>query len=159
MSELEPLSLHVNGLQVDDLVESRLSLADFVRDQLGLTGTHVGCEEGVCGACTVLLDGLPIRSCLLFAEQADGCSVLTIEGIGHPDCLHPLQRAFRECHSFQCGFCTPGFVMSAYALLAANAAPSDAEIKDAMSSNLCRCTGYQSILAGVRRAVELGADG
>jgi carbon-monoxide dehydrogenase small subunit len=148
----------VNGVEHQGTVVSRATLADFLREDLELTGTHVACEHGVCGACTVLVDGDAIRACLLFAVQADGAEILTIEGLERDGELHPLQASLRECHSFQCGFCTPGFVMSAYALLR-DGAPAidgaertDAEWREALAGNLCRCTGYQSIVEGVKRA-------
>jgi carbon-monoxide dehydrogenase small subunit len=146
------ITLTVNGTRRDASVESRTSLADLLREPLGLTGTHLACEHGVCGACTVLLDGEPVRSCLLLGVQADGHQVETIEGVGSPDALHPLQQAFRDTHAFQCGFCTPGFLMTAVALLRENPSPSEAEVREALSGNICRCTGYESIVCGVLRA-------
>jgi aerobic carbon-monoxide dehydrogenase small subunit len=141
----------VNGRVREAYVEPRLTLADFVRERCGLTGTHLGCEHGVCGACTVLVDGDAVRSCLLFAVQADGCEVTTVEGIAAPDgTLSPVQAALRECHGLQCGFCTPGFVLSITALLRDNPAPTDDEIREGLSGNLCRCTGYQGIIRAVR---------
>jgi carbon-monoxide dehydrogenase small subunit len=139
-------------------VTARRLLSDYLRHDLGLTGTHVGCEHGVCGCCTVLLDGTPVRSCLLLAVQADGHEVTTVEGLA-PDgaSLHPVQRAFHECHGLQCGFCTPGFLMAVIGLLAANPSPSDDEITEGIAGNLCRCTGYASIRRAVRRAAELTA--
>ncbi|HEX4490242.1 MAG TPA: (2Fe-2S)-binding protein [Acidimicrobiia bacterium] len=135
-------------------VEDRKTLADFLRDDCGLTGTHLGCEHGVCGACTVLLDGDAVRACLLFAVQADGRSVTTVEGMAPPGELSPVQQAFRDCHGLQCGFCTPGFVVSVTAFLAENPTPTDAEIRDALSGNLCRCTGYQGIVRAVEQAAR-----
>jgi carbon-monoxide dehydrogenase small subunit len=129
-----------------------MTLADFLREKLHLTGTHLGCEHGVCGACTVLFDGAAIRSCLMLAVQADGHEVLTVEGLSDGDTLHPVQQAFRESHSFQCGFCTPGFVMSTVALLADNPDITEAEVRETLSGNICRCTGYESIVDGVLRA-------
>lgn len=146
------IELSVNGERHSGLAETRTSLADFLRHGLGLTGTHVGCEHGVCGACTVLVDGSPTRSCLMLAVQADGTEVATIEGLQSDGELHPLQEAFRDNHSFQCGFCTPGFMMTALALLRENPDPSDEEIREGLAWNTCRCTGYQSIVDGVRRA-------
>jgi aerobic carbon-monoxide dehydrogenase small subunit len=147
--------LVVNDQPRTAAVEPRRTLADFLRDECELTGTHLGCEHGVCGACTVLLDGLAVRSCLMFAVQAEGCVIQTIEGVAQPDgTFHPLQAAMRERHSFQCGFCTPGFVMTALEFLRDNPEPTDAEIRTAMSGSLCRCTGYASILAGVKLAAE-----
>jgi len=146
------ITLTVNGTRRDASVESRTSLADLLREPLGLTGTHLACEHGVCGACTVLLDGEPVRSCLLLGVQADGHQVETIEGVGWPDALHPLQQALRDTHAFQCGFCTPGFLMTAVALLRENPSPSETEVREALSGNICRCTGYESIVRGVLRA-------
>ncbi len=146
------ITLTVNGTRRDASVESRMSLADLLREPLGLTGTHLACEHGVCGACTVLLDGEPVRSCLLLGVQADGHQVETIEGVGSPDALHPLQQALRDTHAFQCGFCTPGFLMTAVALLRENPSPSETEVREALSGNICRCTGYESIVRGVLRA-------
>jgi aerobic-type carbon monoxide dehydrogenase small subunit (CoxS/CutS family) len=149
------VELTVNGQARSATVETRRSLADLLRYDLGLTGTHLGCEHGVCGACTVLVDGEPVRSCLMLAVQARHCEVTTVEGLGSLQSLHPLQQAMWDSHSFQCGFCTPGFLMAAVALLAENPAPTEAEIREALSGNLCRCTGYQSIVDGV----TLGAAG
>jgi carbon-monoxide dehydrogenase small subunit len=147
------ITLTVNGERHRGRAESRKTLADFLREDCALTGTHLGCEHGVCGACTILLDGAAVRSCLMFAVQADGADVTTIEGIGPADgTLGPVQDAFREEHGLQCGFCTPGFVVTVEALLRENAAPTDDEITDALSGNLCRCTGYQGIVRAVRRA-------
>src|SRR5437867_11279370 len=136
----------VNGIQYERDVEPRLLLSDFLRDQLGLTGTHVGCEHGVCGACTVLLDGEPVRSCLMLAVQADGAQITTVEGLA-PDAahLHPVQEAFRQEHGLQCGFCTPGFLMTTVALLREDPDPSEEAIRTGLAGNLCRCTGYQNI--------------
>jgi carbon-monoxide dehydrogenase small subunit len=145
----------VNGERRRGVVEPRLTLADFLREQCALTGTHLGCEHGVCGACTVLLDGEAVRSCLLFAVQANGGEVTTIEGLGGPDgALSPVQEAFRAEHGLQCGFCTPGFVVSVTALLEENPDPSEPEIREALSGNLCRCTGYQGIVRAVQRAAN-----
>ena len=143
----------VNGTPFEREVEPRRLLADFLREDLDLTGTHVGCEHGVCGACTVLLDGDSARSCLTLAVQADGAEVETVEGLGTMDALHPLQRAFREHHALQCGFCTPGMLMTALDLLRKHPSPNDAEIRDGLSGNLCRCTGYEHIVRAVRAAV------
>lgn len=150
----ERIELTVNGQRHEAQAEARTTLADFLRDHLRLTGTHVGCEHGVCGACTVLLDGEAVRSCLMLAVQARGHEVTTIEGLADGDTLHPLQQAFRESFGFQCGFCTPGFVMASKALLDENPHPSEAEVRDALSGNICRCTGYQSIVEGVLLAAE-----
>jgi carbon-monoxide dehydrogenase small subunit len=149
-----PLRLTVNGRPVADEVEPRLLLADFLRDRLGLTGTHLGCEHGVCGACTVLLDGEPVRSCLLLAVQADGHDVTTVEGLGDPEDLHPVQAAFQALHGLQCGFCTPGFVVTAVHLLHENPRPTRDEVREALSGNICRCTGYQQIVDAVLAAAE-----
>jgi carbon-monoxide dehydrogenase small subunit len=150
--ELHAVSVSVNGSRHDREVPARLLLSDFVRHELGLHGTHVGCEHGVCGACTVLLDGAAVRSCLLLAVQAHGAELTTIEGIGTPDRLHPIQAAFRSEHALQCGFCTPGFVVSLMEFLRDNPAPAEEEIREALGGNLCRCTGYQQIVAAVRVA-------
>jgi aerobic-type carbon monoxide dehydrogenase small subunit (CoxS/CutS family) len=140
----------VNGVAYEREVEPRLLLSDFLRHTLGLTGTHVGCEHGVCGACTVLVDGDSARACLMFAVQADGLSIDTVEGIGEVDALAPLQEAFREHHALQCGFCTPGMLMTAHDLLQKYPLADDGEIRDGLSGNLCRCTGYQHIVAALR---------
>jgi carbon-monoxide dehydrogenase small subunit len=145
----------VNGTRHEREVEPRMLLSDFIRHELGLTGTHVGCEHGVCGACTILLDGLPVRSCLLFAPQANGCELATVEGLAPaPGKLHPLQEAFREAHGLQCGYCTPGILMTMKAFLAENPHPTEGEVREALSGNLCRCTGYQHIVDAVLLAVE-----
>jgi carbon-monoxide dehydrogenase small subunit len=148
------ISVTVNGLQHERTVEPRLLLSDFLRHDLGLTGTHVGCEHGVCGACTVLFDGQPVRSCLMFAVQANGHEVTTVEALGTPDDLHPLQEAFRETHALQCGFCTPGFLMTLVPFLEENPNPTEEEIREAISGNLCRCTGYHNIVDAVHLAAE-----
>ena len=151
------VSLTVNGRAVEREVAPRRSLADFLREDLGLTGTHVGCEHGVCGACTVLLDGHPVRSCLLFAVQLDGAAVTTIEGLTPAEGLSPLQEAFRECHALQCGFCTPGMIVVSHELLARTPAPTAGEIREALAGNLCMCTGYVNIVRAVERAARAGA--
>ena len=156
---LEIVTLTVNGRERQGAAEPRRTLVDFLREDLELTGTHIGCEHGVCGACTVLVDGEPVRSCLMLAVQARGAAVTTIEGLERDGQLHPLQEAFRRCLSFQCGFCTPGFVMSALALLEEGRDLSDEELRHELSGNLCRCTGYQSIVDGVRLAQELVREG
>jgi carbon-monoxide dehydrogenase small subunit len=156
VAERISIALKVNGLERAATVEPRRSLVDFIRHDLGLVGTHVGCEHGVCGACTVLLDGRTVRSCLLFAAQADGSEVTTIEGIGTDEALHPLQQAFRQYHALQCGFCTPGMILAAIELLRDNADPSDEEIRVALSGNLCMCTGYVNIVRAVRAAAQNG---
>jgi carbon-monoxide dehydrogenase small subunit len=150
------VSIEINGRPYEGTVEPRLLLSDFIRHEAHLTGTSVGCEHGVCGACTVQLDGEPIRSCLMLAVQADGRSVRTVEGLAPPDGdLHPLQQAFHETHALQCGFCTPGFLMTVEAFLAAEPAElDDAAIRAALAGNLCRCTGYQNIVEAVRLAAE-----
>jgi aerobic carbon-monoxide dehydrogenase small subunit len=154
------VSLSVNGRRYTRSVEPRLLLTDFLRHELRLTGTHVGCEHGVCGACTVLVDGQPARACLMFAVQADGAEIMTVEGLAPgPDTLHPIQEAFWEAHGLQCGFCTPGFLITSLALLRDTPRPSDAQIRAALSGNLCRCTGYQNIVNAVQLAAErLAAD-
>ncbi|MBW8877306.1 MAG: (2Fe-2S)-binding protein [Acidobacteria bacterium] len=155
MSGLYKVSVTVNGQAYEREVEPRLLLSDFLRHDLGLTGTHVGCEHGVCGACTVLFDGEPVRSCILLAVQADGHAVTTVEALSpNPDQLHPLQQAFWESHGLQCGFCTPGFLMTLLPFLEENADPSEEEIRHAISGNLCRCTGYQHIVDAVKLAAE-----
>ena len=151
VSELE-VRVAVNGVLYSAHVEARCTLADFLRDDLGLTGTHVGCEHGVCGACTVLLDDVPVRSCLTFAVQANGARITTVEGLARDGRLHPLQAEFKAHHALQCGFCTPGFLMSAVALLKDNPDPDENEIRRALSGNLCRCTGYQFIVDAIRAA-------
>jgi len=150
------VSFTVNGTDQAVTVEARRTLSDVIREDVGLTGTHLGCEHGVCGACTVLVDGEPARSCLMLAGQADGADITTIEGLARADgSLHPIQQAMMDAHGFQCAFCSPGFLMSAVALLEENPDPTTAEIREELSGNLCRCTGYQSIVAGVERAVEI----
>ncbi|HEY1409074.1 MAG TPA: (2Fe-2S)-binding protein [Promineifilum sp.] len=148
------IALTVNGMPYEAEVEARLLLCDFLRHDLGLTGTHVGCEQGVCGACTVLFNGEPVRSCLMLAVQADGNELHTVEGLGTPDDLHPLQKAFHEAHGLQCGFCTPGILMTLLPFLQAHPNPSEEEIRVAISGNLCRCTGYQHIVDAARIAAE-----
>jgi carbon-monoxide dehydrogenase small subunit len=150
---LHSISLTVNGVREERAVEARLLLSDFLRHELGLTGTHVGCEHGVCGACTVVLDGQPVRSCLMFAVQADGSRITTVEGLGSPAALHPLQQAFHEAHALQCGFCTPGFLLTLVPWLAEHPDPTEDQIRDALGGNLCRCTGYANIVTAVRRFV------
>ena len=155
MSDRVPIQVTVNGQRHEGAVEPRLLLSDFLRQDLGLTGTHVGCEHGVCGACTVLLDGDAVRSCLMLAVQADGHDVTTVEGLtpaGAGDALHPLQTAFHETHALQCGFCTPGILMTLIPFLQDHPAPDEREIREALAGNLCRCTGYQNIVEAVRLA-------
>jgi aerobic-type carbon monoxide dehydrogenase small subunit (CoxS/CutS family) len=154
------ISLTVNSTRYERTVEPRLLLSDFLRHELGLTGTHVGCEHGVCGACTVLLDGDAVRSCLLFAVQADGHAIATVEGLAPaPDALNPLQAAFRESHGLQCGFCTPGILMSMTAFLRDQPAPDERQIREALSGHLCRCTGYRHIVDAVQLAATRAAGG
>ncbi len=148
------ISVRVNGKEHGRTVPVRLLLSDFLRTDLCLTGTHLGCEHGVCGCCTILFDGEPVRSCLMFAIQADGHEVTTVEGLASNGKLHPLQHAFREEHALQCGFCTPGFLMTLIPFLERNQDPSPTEIREALSGNLCRCTGYQNIVKAVLRAVS-----
>jgi carbon-monoxide dehydrogenase small subunit len=148
------VAMTVNGTEVTLAVPPRMHLADALREQLGLTGTHLGCEHGVCGMCTVLVDGEAARACLLFAVQCEGADIVTVEGLGTPDDQHPLQQAFSAHHGLQCGFCTPGFVVSVTALLHDNPRPTDDELRDGLSGNLCRCTGYQGIIAAARMAAD-----
>lgn len=149
-----PITVMVNDKEYTRDVEPRLLLSDFLRHELGLTGTHVGCEHGVCGACTVLLNGRSVRSCLMFAIQAQNQTVETVESLGTPNNLHPLQQAFWEAHGLQCGFCTPGFLMTLVPFLQENPRPTEAEIREAISGNLCRCTGYQHIVEAVKLAAQ-----
>jgi carbon-monoxide dehydrogenase small subunit len=159
VTEAQRVRLTVNGTVYEREVEPRLLLSDFLRHELGLTGTHVGCEHGVCGACTVLLEGEAVRSCLLFAVQADGATISTVEGLGEDaEHLHPLQEAFWEAHGLQCGFCTPGILMTMSAFLKRNPRPSEPEVRRALSGNLCRCTGYQHIVDAVMLAAEKSAS-
>ncbi len=155
--DLHQVTLRVNGTTRQLRVPARRLLSDALRHDLRLTGTHVGCEHGVCGCCTVLLDGAPVRSCLMFAVSAEGHELTTVEGLtpDGSDALHPIQRAFQECHGLQCGFCTPGFVMSIAGLLADNPDPDEDDIVEGISGNLCRCTGYRNIIRAVQRASEL----
>jgi carbon-monoxide dehydrogenase small subunit len=150
MIDQHSIKLSVNGVVYERSVESRMLLSDFLRRTLMLTGTHVGCEHGVCGACTILLDGDSVRSCLMLAVQADGCCIETVESLGSPDNLGPLQASFREHHALQCGFCTPGMLMTCTDMLRKYALETDVEIRHALSGNLCRCTGYGHIVAAVR---------
>lgn len=142
----------VNGRKYRETVEPRLLLSDFLRDNLGLTGTHVGCEHGVCGACTIIVNGDSVRSCLTLAVRADGAEITTVEGLGAPDALNALQAQFRENHGLQCGFCTPGMLMTGMDLLRKHPLATDEEIREGLSGNLCRCTGYQNIVAAIRAA-------
>jgi carbon-monoxide dehydrogenase small subunit len=152
--ERRDLRVRVNGVTHEASVEPRLTLVDFLRGELGLGGVHVGCEHGVCGACTVLIDGRAARSCIMLAVQADGAEITTVEGLSQDGSLHPVQQAFLESHGLQCGFCTPGFIMSICELLEENKSPSDDEIKETLGGNLCRCTGYENIINAVRLAAE-----
>jgi aerobic-type carbon monoxide dehydrogenase small subunit (CoxS/CutS family) len=152
MSDVHLIALTVNGVHEEVAVEARRTLADVLRHDLGHTGTHLGCEHGICGACTVLVDGEPTRACLVFGVQADDCEVETVEGLARDGELNPLQEAFSAHHALQCGFCTPGFLMLATALLRENPDPTDDEIREAMASNICRCTGYQSIIDAIAEA-------
>jgi aerobic carbon-monoxide dehydrogenase small subunit len=159
---VHPISVTVNGRSVERTVESRLLLSDFLRHDLELTGTHVGCEHGVCGACTVLVDGEAARSCLMFAVQTDGCEVETVESLSakqiprsaQDDILHPIQQAFTEAHALQCGFCTPGILMTLVPFLRDHPSPTEDEIREALSGNLCRCTGYQNMITAVKAAAK-----
>jgi carbon-monoxide dehydrogenase small subunit len=151
-----PVRVSVNGVSTEATVEPRLTLADYLRENCGLTGTHLGCEHGACGACTVLVDGQAVRACLMFAVQANGSEVTTVEGIAGEDGeLSPIQSTMRDCHGLQCGFCTPGFVVSITALLRDNPKPTDEEVREGLSGNFCRCTGYQGIVNAVHRAAEM----
>jgi len=154
-TETHDISVTVNGTPYRRSVEARLLLSDFLRHDLLLAGTHVGCEHGVCGACTVIFDGVAVRSCLMFAAQADGHTIETVEGLA-PDRehLHPLQESMRDCHGLQCGYCTPGILMTMKAFLAETPAPDEAQIREALSGNLCRCTGYQHIVEAMKLAAE-----
>lgn len=154
MDNLMSVTVTVNGTDYQRSVEPRLLLSDFLRHELGLTGTHVGCEHGVCGTCTVMFDGQAVRSCLMFAVQADGHQILTVEGLGSVDQLHPLQQAFRDAHALQCAFCTPGFLTTLVPFLEENPHPTEDEIREAIAGNLCRCTGYQNIVEAVKLAAE-----
>lgn len=155
MTRSIPITVTVNEKQYKREVESRLLLSDFLRHELGLTGTHVGCEHGVCGACTILFDGESMRSCLIFAVQADGHKITTVEGLtGDKDDLHPIQQAFWEAHGLQCGYCTPGILMTLVPFLKENPDPTEHEIRHALSGNLCRCTGYQHIVDAVKLAAQ-----
>jgi carbon-monoxide dehydrogenase small subunit len=152
MSDKTDITLNINGRDHAISVESRRTLADAIREECGQTGTHIGCEHGVCGACTVLVNGEPVRSCLMFAQQAAGKPIRTVEGLANGDEMHPMQRAFMENHGLQCGFCTPGFLMLAVGVLEKEPDITDEDLVDVLSSNLCRCTGYQNIIKAVRAA-------
>ena len=154
MSDLVEISVTVNGQRFERSVEPRLLLVDFIRHDLGFTGTHVGCEHGVCGTCTILFDGEPVRSCLMFAVQANGHEIRTVESLGTPDNLHPLQEAFREKHALQCGYCTPGFLITLSHYLERHPKPDEEEIREAMGGHICRCTGYENIVEAVKYASD-----
>ena len=154
MTDRHTISVKVNGVAYERDVESRLLLGDFLREHLNLTGTHFGCEHGVCGACTVLLNGQSIRSCLMFAVQVDGCEITTVEGLGDPEHMHPLQQSFWDNHGLQCGFCTAGMLMTAFDLIRNYSLETDDDIRLGLSGNICRCTGYQNIVTAVREAVK-----
>ncbi|MFQ5890291.1 MAG: (2Fe-2S)-binding protein [Gemmatimonadota bacterium] len=159
MADTKEIRVTVNGRSYEAAVQPRMLLAHFLRDELGLTGTHIGCDTTSCGACTVLLNGTPIKSCTLFAVQTDGQELMTVEGLESNGELHPVQSGFREEHGLQCGFCTPGMMMVGYALLHRSPSPSEAEIRRAISGNLCRCTGYQNIVKSIRHAAAKLAEG
>ena len=152
MTAKQVIKVTVNGRNYERLVEVRMTLADFIRQELDLTGTHLGCEHGVCGACTIFMNGEAVRSCLMLAVQADGAELRTVESLAQGDELHPLQRAFQNRHALQCGFCTPGFLMTALAFLKDNPMPAREEVRDAISGNICRCTGYQPIIDAILEA-------
>lgn len=154
MAQLLHVRVRINDMVYERSVEARKLLVDFIRDEIGLTGTHIGCEHGVCGACTVLLNGEPSQACLLFAVQADGTEIVTVEGLGREGSMHPLQEAFTAAHGLQCGFCTPGMLMSAAYLLKNNPDPSETDIRLAISGNICRCTGYVNIVKAVQLAAQ-----
>lgn len=158
MDEPQKIRLVVNGKEVERMVEPRMLLVDFLRSTLGLTGTHAGCEHGVCGACTIIVDGDSVRSCLMLAVQADGCELRTVESLGGMDQLNPLQQAFHACHALQCGFCTPGMLMTCTDMLEKYPLASDEQIRDGLSGNLCRCTGYVNIVEAVRRVRDAMAE-
>lgn len=156
---LRPITLRINGATYMGHAEPRKTLADFIREDCALTGTHLGCEHGVCGACTILMDGEAVRSCLLFAVQAEGAELMTVEGLADGDRLHPIQQAYWDHHALQCGFCTPGFLITTYAFLRDTPRPSEREIREGLAGNLCRCTGYQNIVNAVAAAAEMLAAG
>ena len=154
MRDVVTVRLRVNGVRYERVVEPRLLLSDFLRESLGLTGTHVGCEHGICGCCTVMVDGLTVRSCLMFAVQSDGAEVKTIEGLAEEGKLHPLQEAFGEHHALQCGFCTPGMLFTALEVLRENPRPTDREIREGIAGTICRCTGYHHIVEAIKAAAQ-----
>ncbi|WP_126424917.1 (2Fe-2S)-binding protein [Brevibacillus marinus] len=157
--QLVTVRLTINGKRYEEQVEPRKLLSDFLREECGLTGTHVGCEHGVCGACTILVNGSAVRSCLMFAVQADGAEITTVEGLAKGSELHPLQAAFSECHALQCGFCTPGILMSATEFLQTCPNPTSEEIKEMLSGHLCRCTGYKGIVEAIEKVANRQRDG
>ena len=159
MTKLFPVSINVNGQVYERQVEARMLLSDFLRHEIGLLGTHVGCEHGICGACTILFDGEAVRSCLMFAVQASGHEIRTVESLGTPDKLHPLQQAFTEKHALQCGFCTPGFLMTLVPFLEEHPHPTDEEVREAIDGNICRCTGYEKIIEAAQEASKKMAAG
>ena len=152
MTEMRDIKLKVNGTEYQGRAEPRMSLADFLRGELDLTGTHLGCEHGVCGACTILFNGDAVRSCLLLAVQADGAELMTVEGLARGEELHPLQQAFQDNHALQCGFCTPGILMTALAFLRDTPNPSEEQVREGISGNICRCTGYMPIIQAILQA-------
>jgi aerobic carbon-monoxide dehydrogenase small subunit len=159
VTTMHTIKLVANGKEFERAIEPRLLLSDFLRHDLGFNGTHVGCEHGICGACTILFDGLAMRSCLMFAVQANGHEIKTVESLGTPEGMHPLQQAFHEKHALQCGYCTPGILMSLLPFLETNPEPNEEQIREAIDGNLCRCTGYQNIVDAVKLASEkLSAD-
>jgi aerobic carbon-monoxide dehydrogenase small subunit len=159
MSKLFPVSVTVNGQKYSREVEARMLLSDFLRHELGLMGTHVGCEHGICGACTIIFDGDPVRSCLMFAVQANGHDIRTVESLGTPTQLHPLQQAFTEKHALQCGYCTPGFLMTLTPFLEQNPSPTEEEVREAIDGNICRCTGYEKIIEATLDASKKMSSG
>lgn len=159
MTKLFPVSINVNGQVYERKVEARMLLSDFLRHEIGLLGTHVGCEHGICGACTILFDGEAVRSCLMFAVQASGHEIQTVESLGTPEKLHPLQEAFTEKHALQCGFCTPGFLMTLVPFLEQHPHPTDEEVREAIDGNICRCTGYEKIIEAAQEASKKMAAG
>jgi len=159
MTQLFPVKVTVNGKVYERQVEPRLLLSDFLRHDLGLMGTHVGCEHGMCGACTILFDGEPVRSCLIFAVQSNGHEIKTVESLGTPEHMHPLQEAFHEKHGLQCGFCTPGMLMTVVPFLEQNPNPTEDEIREAIDGNICRCTGYEKIIESVQEAANKMSSG
>ena len=158
MTDSRRIAVKVNGVDYERWVEPRRLLVDFLRDDLELVGTHIGCEHGICGSCTILFNGRTVRSCLMFAVQADGADIMTVEGLADADQLHPLQEAFREKHGLQCGFCTPGMLMTAYEFLNENTNPSEEDVRKSMSGVLCRCTGYKQVVDSVMEAAEQMRD-